>query len=437
MGLGDPNLNPPPAPPAPVEEGAPKVQVDPDAEFGAVEVAGPGAGDDPKVKVEGGLAAVEAGVGVEEPNVKLGVLAAGVVFCGESSIISLLFPPAPAPAPVVLVLVLVLVVGVGLGAPKPPNPPVVLPKPVLDEEGVPNENPPVLAAGGLLASLPLVDAGAPKENVGVVEPDPGAEAGALSDAGLDAPNENVDEGVDSGAGLLAVVLPKLNPLGAGLAASVAGAGFGVPKLNPADPDAEAGAEVAVDSAGLPNENSPENAVGFEAASVALLSPFAPKKFGMSDLGVSSFFSLVVGVPKLKLLDEAAAGAEEEEVEPKEKLGILFFAAGSLSLSAPRLGPVEAAAAEEAPKVNPPELAVLEEAPNENPPVLEAAAAAGASAGLPVSNFFIVLPKKLGTGPSFFASLSEVGAAGSAGLLKKSEAGGAFDLFASAEAVALL
>ena len=71
-------------------------------------------------------------------------------------------------------------------------------------------------------------------------------------------------------------------------------------------------------------------------------------------------------------------------------------------------------------------------PNEKPPLEEEAAGVGTSVDL-LSNFFMVLPKKLGTGPSFFSSVSDF-EAGSAGLLKKSEGEGAegfFDALSSA------
>ncbi len=99
---------------------------------------------------------------------------------------------------------------------------LLLPKPVdaagVEDAGAPKVNP-------LLAGL-SADAGAPKVNVplGVVAPDAAAEVvgeAAAESAGLGAPNEKVEAGLLSGAGLL--LLPKVNPeeAGAGLGASVA------------------------------------------------------------------------------------------------------------------------------------------------------------------------------------------------------------------------
>ena len=112
-GAGDPNRNPPPVPAVFVvvlaeDAGAPKVKVVGEAAAapaGAAEVVGV-----PNVNDEG--AGLEAAAGVAEPNVKLGIeapAAAGVVFCGESSIIS--------PPPLVAVAV------AAEGLPKPPKPP--------------------------------------------------------------------------------------------------------------------------------------------------------------------------------------------------------------------------------------------------------------------------------------------------------------------------
>lgn len=426
-----------------------------------------------------GVAGLE---GVEEPNVKLGVLVAGAaaVLAGESSIIS---PPDPAAA--------------AGTAPKPPNPPELA---VAAGAGAPNVNPPLLLAG--LAGAGVVDA--PNVNVplGVVVPDAGVEEAASED-GLGAPNVNVAAGLDSGAGLLPVLLgaPKVNPPEAGFAASPE-TGLGAPNVNP--PEEEDAVSAVLEAPkpllsveGLPKEKPPLDGsavvVGLGASS-----PFAPKKFGTL-LGfavvvvASSFFSVDAaagGASKVKP-EEAGAEACEAAEAPNEKLGMVFLAAGSESSSAPRLDPVEAFEAGGAPKLNPPEagdvlddepkndgllaaagssffswlarkdpngllagagvaadsvaglapkvngaglpaaasLAVLlgvAALPNEKPPLEEEAAGEGASVDL-LSNFFMVLPKKLGTGPSFLPSVSDF-EAGSAGLLKKSEVEGAADFF---------
>lgn len=518
-GAGDPNRNPPVAPPlfvlalalAAAGAAEPNVNVD-----GEADAPAPGAGvlalGVPNVKLipPAGLAAAGVDVGVAEPNVKPGVeLPAGAVFCGESSIIS---PPPPFPAGAT---------AAGL-APNPPNPPVleVAPNPFpepLDDEGAPKENP--LLAGLLLsavAELLLLVAGAPNTNaaVGVMVPDAGADvageeaatAGASEEALLGAPNENVGAaaaGLASGTGLLPALLlaleaPKLNPpVVAGFEASAA-AGLGAPKLNPPDEVVSAGLDVPnpvllallSEDDGLPNVNPPleAGAAGLEASS-----PLLPKKFGtlldFADVA-SSFFSAAAaaGAPKLNPEEAGAAGVEAAGA-PNEKLSVLFLAAGSASSSALRLDPEAAVEVDGAPKLNPPVpeeavdepknegllagaadscffsadsagfapndpkglLAGVDEgvlvdpaaaglaapklkgagllaaaspaaagAPNENPP--EAAGAAGTSVDL-LSNFFMVLPKKLGTGPSFLFSLREI-EAGSAGLLKKSEVGAA-------------
>lgn len=461
VGAGDPNLNPPPGAGFEAIAGAPNEKLGVEVDGAALE-----AGGAPKVN---GLPPLVEGAeedGVDEPKVKEGA-GAGADFAGESSIIS----PPPFPA---------LGLGWGLGCvPKPPNPlpALLLPKPVLlgvVAAGVPKVNPPPLgfSAAGAAAGAPKV-----KLLVGVVAPDPAAEVepDAGASAGFGAPKVNVDAGFDAPSAD-GVLLPKLNPVEA-FGASAVEAGLGAPKVNPP----EAGvAVVLVLSAGLPKVNP-------EAAGVEESPPFAPKKFGTPPLLDSSFFSAGVPKLNPPLVEEAGS-AGLAELERKEKLGMLFFVTCSSSVSAERLAVVKAALEGGAPKVNPPapELAFdalpkkedlpadvgagssfflsaasagfapndpkvlllalvvvegasvaglgapklkaglspaaadVDGAPNENPPL---AAGAAAGAGAAASNFFIVLPKKLGTGPSFFPSSFDFDA-GSEGLLKKSDAGGA-------------
>lgn len=487
-GAGDPNRNPPPVPAVFVvvlaeDAGAPKVKVVGEAAAapaGAAEVVGV-----PNVNDEG--AGLEAAAGVAEPNVKLGIeapAAAGVVFCGESSIIS--------PPPLVAVAV------AAEGLPKPPKPPplllpvAVLPKAALDE-GVPNENPAALDAG--LASVEGAAVGAPNTPVpfGVVAPEPGADAVGEAVSPFEAPNENVGAGFDSGPGLLPNVKPPA--LDAGFAASAV---LATPKENPVDAGAPEGVGAPkppmLSDAGLPNEKLPATGAAGLLGLLGSPSPLAPKKLGTLGLAAvgSSFFSVVIegAAPKLKLPD-CSVGLGAVAGEPNVKLGVLFFVAGSSSTSAPRFEPT---LEEGVPKLNPlaPDglgaepkkealpvdagaaasccfsvLSVEDLAPKEPkgllladaggseesvaglaaPPKLNVglfAAAVALAADSPldggapkvnppvdaavgvlvdwVSNFFMVVPKKLGTGPSFLPSVSDLDSVGSTGLLKKSEAG---------------
>ncbi len=410
---------PPPTLPA---AGAPNVKlVEAALVAGAVEA---GAGD-PNVNPPAGLAGVEAGVA--DPNANVG---APEVFCGESSIIS----PAPC---VVTGAAAAAAAGAGvadLGAPKlnppAPNPPAAGADALPAPDAAPNEKPP---AG--LAPSPL--AAPPNENVGVLVPDPGAEL--LADAGADSappagfPNEN---DVAAGAGL--AVSPALSPLppkkfgtllggASSFFAAGAAAGAGEPKLNPLDAGAADAAGSGLDAVGAPNAKL--GMLFLAAGSSSSAARFAPVD------------AEVEGVPKLN-------PPELVLVEPKND-GLLAGAADSafsttgcagcagcvgLAPNPPKGDGVSAGLGSDAgfaPKLNgaglaASSLAAAAGALKENPPAAGAGLAAGASSALG-SNFFMVLPKKLGTGPSFLPSVSDA-EEGSAGLLKKSDAGGAADGF---------
>lgn len=327
--------------------------------------------------------------------------------------------------------------------------------------------------------------GAPKENV-----DAGAAAGFDSGAGLlpvlaGAPNVNPPAGFDASA-VVDLGAPKLKPpeadeASAGLAAPkppllVLLSVEGLPNVNP---PVEAGAASLGASSPLAPKKLGTPLLGFAVVassffSAAVAADGAPK-LNPEEAGAEAW---VAGC--------GVAGA------PNEKLGMLFLAAGSASSSAPRFDPVEAADVDGAPKLKPPILGELDEAPpkiegllagadssffsvlapkepngllagaevgadsaaglpklngagllaaaslpdavedvelpKEKPPLGVEEAGAGASPDL-LSSFFMVLPKKLGTGPSFLPSLSDF-EAGSAGLLKKSDVDGATGFFAA-------
>lgn len=276
---------------------------------------------------------------------------------------------------------------------------------------LPNVNPLKLEAGpaGLDAPDPIAllsEAGLPNENPPLVKPP--ARSGASSPFAPNKLGTALDVAADASSFFSeadAARAPKLNPalvgaLGVDAAAGALNeklgmlflaAGSSSPSALRLDP-VEA---LCVD--GVPKLNPPAaDDGGVEPKNDDLLA------------GVSSFF-----------FSPVSAGFDSDN--PNAALAGTRVLADSLAgFAAPKLkgaGLLFAASA--------PVLLAAADAPKENPPVL-VGAAEGASADL-LSNFFMVLPKKLGTGPSFLASVSDL-EAGSTGLLKKSDVGGAVDLF---------